>query len=237
VSSITAVTPAIVRSRRTTPAPPATQFGLGRGPWARRRLGVWGDGWASGVGRGADRRCRGCIATVGAGVGRGRCGGSGGHAPVAAADRGARGHAAGAGGQLLRGERAGADRGAGRRADRGPDRGRGDRRRDAERERSRVPAGGRGSGGRGQGDLGAGPVGGADRARGVGLAGGPVLLRGVPAAEGGRAVPRAGRPGCRAPDDGVLRGTAPAGREPGCDRGRVRGGPACCRVPRAHQDL
>ena len=50
--------------------------------------------------------------------------------------------------------------------------------------RSRLPAGRRGGRARHPGDRGAGPVGGADGAGRVRVAGGPLLLRGFPAAQG-----------------------------------------------------
>ena len=76
----------------------------------------------------------------------------------------------------------------------------------------------------------------AHRTGGVGAAGGPVLLRGVPAPQAGRAGAPAGRARRRGTDDGLLRGAAPdrggaGGDGRGVGRGPERGG-----LPRAHQD-
>ena len=72
--------------------------------------------------------------------------------------------------------------------------GAGHRRRDAERLRPRLPPGRGGHRARRHRDQRARPLGGADRAGGLRAAGRPVLLRGVPAAQGGGARPPAGAP-------------------------------------------
>ena len=116
---------------------------------------------------------------------------------------------AGPGRLLLRRQRGRPDHGAaGRTGGRRPGGG-GHRRRDAVGVRPGLPAGGRGGRAGHPGHRGARPVGGADRAGRVRAAGGPVLLRGVPAAAGRGARTPAGRPGRRAAHHGVLRGPAP----------------------------
>ena len=81
-----------------------------------------------------------------------------------------------------------------------------------------------------------GSVGGADRARRLRAAGGPVLLRGLPAPPGGGAGTPAGRPGRRAPHPGLLRGAAPDAGDPHRDGGRLRGRPPGGGLPGADQD-
>jgi 16S rRNA (cytidine1402-2'-O)-methyltransferase len=68
----------------------------------------------------------------------------------------------------------------------------------------------------------------------------PVLLRGVPAAQGRGAAVAAGRAGRRAPDDGLLRVAAPAGRRAGRRRRRVRADrPAavCRELTKTHEEI
>ena len=138
---------------------------------------------------------------------------------------------------VLRGQRAGPGPAADQRPAGRPGRPGGDRRRHAVGVRSRLPAGGGRDRGRPAGDRAARAVGGHHRDRGVGAAGGPVLLRGLPAAQGRQPAAVAGRARRRAPDHGVLRVPAPdrgvAGR-PGRGAGRR---PAGRGVPGADQDL
>ena len=83
-----------------------------------------------------------------------------------------------------------------------------------------------------------GPQRGADGARGLRAAGGPVLLRGLPAAQGRRAAAARCRPlAAERAHDGLLRGAAPARRDAGRDGRGVRGRPAGRGLPRADQDL
>ena len=73
-------------------------------------------------------------------------------------------------------------------------------------------------------------LGGADRARGLRPAGRPVLLRGLPPAQAGRAGPPARRARAGAADAGVLRGAAPHARDPArrWPRSSVPSGAAPC---------
>ena len=82
-----------------------------------------------------------------------------------------------------------------------------------------------------------GPVRGHDRAGDLRPAQRPLLLRGLPAAQGGRALGPAARPRRGAAHDGLLRGAAPADRGAGGDGRGVRPRPARRRLPRADQDL
>ena len=64
----------------------------------------------------------------------------------------------------------------------------------------------------------------------------PVLLRGIPAAQGRRAVQGVRRAGRRAPDHGVLRVGAPPDGDAGRDGGGVRARPPGGALPGTHQD-
>ena len=86
-----------------------------------------------------------------------------------------------------------------------------------------------------------GPVGGAHGARGLGPAGRPLLLRGLPPAQAGGARPSAGRPGRRAADPGVLRGAAPhrtrrCSRWPRCSADDRRGA-VCRELTKTHEEV
>ena len=101
---------------------------------------------------------------------------------------------------LLRGQRGGPHRGAGRGAARRRAGAAGDRRRHAVGVRPRLPARGGGGRARRPGHRASRARGGAHRAGGLGAAGRPVLLRGLPAAQGGGARPAARRARRRAAD-------------------------------------
>ncbi len=195
----------------------------------RPRTGTRRGARRAGAGRDPDRPGRRRLAAPGRGARRRRRGRRRGHPSAQAAHRRPRGDAERTGRVVLRGQRAAAHAGAARRAARRAAGAAGHRRRDAERLRPRLPAGrGRGRCRRAR-DGRAGALGGADRAGRVRAAGRPVLLRGLPAAQGGGAVAPAGRAGRRAAHDGVLRGAAPhrggAGRDgAGVGRRPGRGG-------------
>ncbi len=95
--------------------------------------------------------------------------------------------------------------------DAGRHRGPGHRRGDAVGVRSRLPRGAGRGGRRSPGHVAARALGGHDRPGGLGPALRPVLLRGVPAAQGGRAARRGSPSWPRATHAGVLRVPAPAG--------------------------
>ncbi len=149
----------------------------------------------------------------------------------------ARGHAVRPCRELPRAQRGGPDRGARRRRPGRRDGARRHRRRDAERVGPGAARRPRGRRRRRPGHRRPGPVRGAHRARPVRARDRPVLLRGLPVPAAGGATAGARRARRGASHDGLLRGPAPARRDPRRHGGGVRAGPAGRGLPGADQDL